>query len=263
MTRPAQWTEEHAHHFLDPSVVEVYGLRLPYPPGVFDRVADLLPPDGPRTVLDVGTGDGTIGRALARRVDRVDAVDFSPAMLAMARQAPGGDHPNIRWIEGRAEEVALGPPYGLVTCGDSLAWMDWEVVLPRFHQVLCPGGMLAMLGRWEDAPPWQAELQALIEQYSVFRRFESGDLIAILTERGLFREKGRAAIGPEPAEQSLDDYLMSWFSRAGLARHKMSPGAAEAFANGLREIVEPHVRAGMLMLETTGRVVWGRPLTPS
>lgn len=260
--RPPQWTEEHARHFQEPSVVQVYPLRLPYPPGVFDLLIDLLPTPGPRTVLDVGSGDGTIARALVDRVERVDAVDFSAPMLATAKAAPNGDHPGIRWIEGRMEEVELSPPYGLVVCGDSLAWMDWDVVLPRFAEALAPGGLLAMVGRWEDTPPWQAELQPLIQRFSVFKDYAEGDLVALLKDRGLFREVGRAAIGPVPGRQRVADYVMSWYSRAGLARHKMAPKDVEAFGAGVRAAVEPHADDGWLELETTGRVVYGTPLVP-
>jgi 2-polyprenyl-3-methyl-5-hydroxy-6-metoxy-1,4-benzoquinol methylase len=71
--------------------------------------------DGPRTVLDIGTGTGAVARPLAPLVERVHAVDWSAAMIEEGRQLPGGDHPNLIWSVGPAETVALAPPYGLVT----------------------------------------------------------------------------------------------------------------------------------------------------
>jgi SAM-dependent methyltransferase len=258
--RPPQWTEEHARHFQEEAVVELYHLRMPYPPGVFDLLVDLLPTGVSHAVLDVGTGDGTIARALIDRVDRVDAVDFSPAMLAVARRAPNGEHPRLRWIEGRAEDVELRPPYGLVVCGDSLAWMDWEIVLPRFARALAPGGKLALVARWEEQPPWREPLQALIERYSVFGEYREADLVALLAGRGLFREEGRRAFGPEAGRQRVDDYVLSWHSRAGLARHRMSADDFDAFGAKLRAVVQPRALDGWLELGTTGRVVWGEAL---
>lgn len=41
--------------------------------------------------------------------------------------------------------MPLGPPYGLVTAGSSLHWMDWEVVLPRIGRLLSPEGCLAIV----------------------------------------------------------------------------------------------------------------------
>lgn len=78
----------------------------------------------PRTVLDLGCGTGFIARPLAPRVDRVDAIDVSEAMIEEGKRLPGGDHPHLQWIVGRAEDVALHPPYALITAGDSLHWME-------------------------------------------------------------------------------------------------------------------------------------------
>ncbi|HUC24416.1 MAG TPA: class I SAM-dependent methyltransferase [Streptosporangiaceae bacterium] len=47
-------------------------------------------------MLDIGAGDGALARPLAERVDRVDAVDVSAAMLAAGARQPGGDRPNLR-----------------------------------------------------------------------------------------------------------------------------------------------------------------------
>src|SRR5712691_8819755 len=65
-----------------------------------------------------------------------------------------GDAANLRWILGAIEKVPLGDAaYGLVTAGESLHWMDWVVVLPRFAEVLTANGVLAIAGRSWDGPP--------------------------------------------------------------------------------------------------------------
>src|SRR5947207_11668711 len=131
LPRPAHLTPDNAARFKDQSVVDFYPLRLPYPPQVFDILVDLIT-DEPRAVLDVGSGTGDIARGLVRRVERVDAVDFSEAMIAKGKMVPEGDHPHLRWIYGAVDTVALDPPYALVTAGESVHWMNWEVVFPRF-----------------------------------------------------------------------------------------------------------------------------------
>src|SRR5579863_987216 len=112
--KPSHLTEEHAARFQNQHVVEVYPLRSPYPPELFDILLTLVV-DDPRAVLDVGTGPGSLARPLAECVARVDAVDPSAAMLALGQTLPGGDRPNLRWIHGTAEAAPLEPPYALVT----------------------------------------------------------------------------------------------------------------------------------------------------
>jgi predicted TPR repeat methyltransferase len=65
----------------------VYPYRPPYPDEAIELLVELIR-DGPRTVLDAGCGTGDLSRRLAPRVDRVDAVDASAAMLAKGRQLP-------------------------------------------------------------------------------------------------------------------------------------------------------------------------------
>ncbi|MGH2354849.1 MAG: class I SAM-dependent methyltransferase, partial [Chloroflexota bacterium] len=149
-----------------------YRHRLPYPPTVFDVLVGLIT-EQPRAVLDIGCGTGNIARPLAPRVERVDAVDLSAAMIAEGKRLPGGDHPRLTWIVGRAEDAPLHPPYALVTAGGSLHWMDWDVVLPRLHDLLTSGGMLALLGvsRESQGSSWERELDDLIWRYRTSERW--------------------------------------------------------------------------------------------
>jgi trans-aconitate methyltransferase len=113
-----------------PGVAGAYRYRPPYPAEVFE-VLERIITDRPRRVLDIGAGEGALGRPLARRVDQVDAVEISAAMVATGRRRPGGDHPALRWITGAAEDAPLGGPYALVTAGASLHWMPWRPTLTR------------------------------------------------------------------------------------------------------------------------------------
>ncbi|MET8245641.1 class I SAM-dependent methyltransferase [Streptomyces sp. NPDC005202] len=53
-------------------------------------------PDGCRTALDVGCGDGLPARKLAARADAVTAVDRSPEMIRLARRCV---HGNVTFLE--------------------------------------------------------------------------------------------------------------------------------------------------------------------
>jgi ubiquinone/menaquinone biosynthesis C-methylase UbiE len=60
--------------------------------------------NAPRLVLELGCGIGEIARRLAARMDRVDAVEPSLAMLELARTLPGGERRNIQWYCRTAAE---------------------------------------------------------------------------------------------------------------------------------------------------------------
>lgn len=261
MRRPAHLTRDNAARFQDESVVEVYDRRLPYPDEVFDVLMDLVT-DAPRAALDLGTGTGDLARPLARRLDRVDAVDLSAAMVARGQTLLGGDRQNLRWLVGRAEDVELQPPYALITAGESLHWMDWEVLLPRLARLRTAHGFLAMVYRRECPVAWQRQLDALIAELSTVKNFEAYDLVEQLEGRHLFREVGRHEAAPAASVQSIDDYVDSFHSRASLSRQAMPAADAQAFDDRLRRMVEPWSDDGRLSLQTEAIVIWGVPLAP-
>ena len=62
--------------------------RAAVPDEVFG-VLDGLITGQPRTVIDLGAGEGALARPLAGRADHVDALDISAAMVAEGRGRPG------------------------------------------------------------------------------------------------------------------------------------------------------------------------------
>src|SRR5215469_1937405 len=164
--RPASLGEKFAARFQDQSVVDRYHLRLTYPPELFHLLSTLIV-DEPRVVLDVGCGTGNIARPLAEYVDRIDAVDRSLPMLERARTLPGGDSSKIRWLHGRAEDVVgTEPPYALITAGESLHWMDWGVVLPRWSLEISPHGMLAIAHVVDQPTPWSEGANQIMQRFT-------------------------------------------------------------------------------------------------
>jgi SAM-dependent methyltransferase len=259
-SRPAHLTRDNAARFQDQSVVDAYPLRLPYASEVFDVLVDLVS-DECRVVLDVGTGTGELARPLAARLDRVDAVDASAAMIAMGMKLPGGDHPRLHWIEGRIEDAPLWSPYGLITTGDSLHWMDWDVVLPRFREIVTPDGLLAIVHRTELPPPWHEGLSELIAEYSTMQNFQRFDLVEELERRRLFTRTGAHETAPVTSRQSIEDYIESFHSRSSLSRENMPPAASAAFDDRLRKLVQSSSNEGTIELQTLSGIVWGLPHT--
>lgn len=206
-SRPEGLGEWYAARFQDQSVVDRYHLRPTYPAETF-KILNSLIVDEPRRVLDVGCGPGNLTRPLAAYVERIDAVDISRPMLARAKMLPGGDSPKIRWLLGRAEDVELQPPYALITAGESIHWMDWDVILPRFAGLLTPHGVLAIAStEYQPLPPWYGAYTALLKRFSNNPKYVPVDLIVEFGKRRLFQIQGKATTAPESLRQSIEDWI--------------------------------------------------------
>ncbi len=258
IARPAHLSAENAATFQLQGVVDAYHLRTPYPPGLGTMLAGLMAPAA-GAVLELGCGTGEIARMIARHASRVDAIDISAPMLERARAMSGDGYANIRWIEGRAEDVALTPPYALAVAGDALHWMDWDIVLPRVGDSLAPGGVLAIVSAITVDPPWKPALEEIIPRYSAMQNFVRYDLTHELVNRGLFEVVGETSVGPEPFERTVDEYIAALHATAGLARERMGDRSALAFDSEARSVVAPFADGGGLRLTASARVVWGRP----
>jgi trans-aconitate methyltransferase len=177
--KPSHLGLKYAEQFKDTSIVEVYHHREPYVPETIRHLAELIR-DTPRIKNDAGCGLGDLARLLVtgiEAVERVDAVDFSEPMVEKGKRMPGGDDPRLRWICGAIEEVALQPPYALIVAGDSVHWMEWEMVFPRFQQILTVQGSLAIVGRGTTANPWDEDVRALCARYSTNQEYAPYNLI--------------------------------------------------------------------------------------
>ena len=123
--------------------------RPGYPVAVYDFISEMAGlDDQTSSMLDLGCGPGVIALALADRVHTVVGVDPDPGMLEQAELArrERGVH-NVRWICRTAEEFDDEPgTYDLITIGSAFHWMDRAVLAERIHQLLRPGGLLALLG---------------------------------------------------------------------------------------------------------------------
>ncbi|WP_216892671.1 class I SAM-dependent methyltransferase [Nocardia alni] len=121
-------------------------------------------PRGCRRVLDVGCGAGVLAARLGRRVERVDAIDLSPAMIELAmRRVPG----NVTCILGDVLEYPLPETgYDGIVSNTALHHVSLEAVLPVLAGALRPGGVLAVvalprIGRGD----WLVEPLALLGQW--------------------------------------------------------------------------------------------------
>lgn len=256
--KPKHLAPKYGAQFQDPSIVAAYKHRPPYPEATFDILDDLIV-DEPRRVLDVGCGPGRVARYLVNRVDAIDAVDLSEGMIEVGKTLPDGRHPSLNWIIGAAETVPLNPPYALITAGQSLHWMDWYSVMPRFAKMLTPNGVLAIVGHTFAPQPWIEGTIQVIQRLSTNRDFQPYDLVEELKKRRLWTTLGRKETVPTTFTQSIDDSIESWHSRNGLSRDRMSTEAVATFDREVRALMEPYCPDGVVQQQFWGHVTWGKP----
>ena len=120
-------------------------------------------------MLDLGCGPGTIAIPLSRLGAEVTAVDPDENMLAEGRRlATVRSAGKIDWIHGRAEEVISRlSQFRLVTFGQSLHWMDRDLVLQSLAAVVETGGGLAIIdedgGRSQES--WETIVAPVVVKY--------------------------------------------------------------------------------------------------
>ena len=112
--------------------------------------------------LDVCCGTGDIAWRLARAGAEVIGLDFSEAMLAVARaknrNPQAATHPP-RFIHGDAQELPFaGASFDIVTVGYGLRNLaSWETGLREMSRVTKPGGRVLVLDFGKPANPvWRA-----------------------------------------------------------------------------------------------------------
>jgi SAM-dependent methyltransferase len=247
-----------AQTFTYPGVAAAYRYRPPYPAEVFDRLVGLISGQ-PRTVLDLGAGEGALARPLASRVDRVDAVDPSTAMIEAGRLRPGGTAPNLRWILGSAEDAELHGPYCLVTAGASLHWMRPGQTVSRLAGVMTANAFLAVVDHGHYDQPWQAPLDEVIRRHSrnpLFdKTYSAPDELA---SAGLFEIAGQAKTAPVSFRQPVEHYVEYLHSTSSLARELMSEQEADDFGRAVEQVVRPYASDGQLTPTVVAKLTWGR-----
>lgn len=260
--KPSHLAQHYGDQFADPGIVAAYHFRPPYPPDVFDTLKSLVDKDVP-TVLDVGCGTGELAREMVKRGFRVDAVDPSPGMIEKGRELAGGDISGLTWILGKAEEVQLSGPYGLITTGASLHWMEWDVVLPRFGDLLSARGLLAVVDQYQLPVPWESDKSDLCRYFSTNREWRPYDVVDELVERDLYEVLGQHKTTAIPFTQSLADYVESFHSRNGFSRDRMAGADAESFDRELASLVRSQTGVEEVHLDVAGTIVWGLPKQPA
>jgi SAM-dependent methyltransferase len=147
-----------------------YGtFRAGFPDSIFDRLAVFGIGVMSQTVVDLGTGTGTLARGFALRGCRVIGVDPDERMLAKARQLDQRMSLNITYVNGRAESTELEDGTAdVVTAGQCWHWFDRRRAIAEVLRILKPGGKVA-IAHFDWLPLAGSMVEAteeLIQQYN-------------------------------------------------------------------------------------------------
>ena len=149
-----------------PGFAARYDAHRPRPPEILlELVPRLVEVDRPKLVVDLGSGSGLSTWFWARHAESVVGVEPDDEMRRFAESATAVG--NVSYVGASAYATALADSSAdIVTCSQSLQWMDPELVFPEIGRILRPGGVFAayqytslVTGSWEADAAW-SELRA-------------------------------------------------------------------------------------------------------
>jgi SAM-dependent methyltransferase len=155
-------------------VPELYDrVRPTYPDELFADLVGITAIDARSSVLEVGCGTGQATRSLAALGCSVTAVEPGTGMAALARQRLA-TVPNVQ-IETSSFEKwnDQGRRFDALVAASSWHWVDPSIGWRRAHDVLRPGGWMALLGHVVVRRPGEPEVYA--ETADLHERFAPGN----------------------------------------------------------------------------------------
>ncbi len=183
-------------------------------------------------VIDIGTGAGAAARLAAEEARRVWGVDFSMAMLACARRAPGAAYlcadahalpfpdaaftlaVSVFCFNETRPAAAFAEARRVLRPGGRIALLEWGPVDPLMAQI---DDVLAMYAVAEASGPFHAAMRALAARVRSWDRVVSsgGDIVRLLRDAGFQEARCRPITGAVPFD-SVDAFLgyaLAWSPR--------------------------------------------------
>jgi SAM-dependent methyltransferase len=148
-------------------------VRPTYPDGLFADLVAITGMSERSRVLEVGCGTGQATRSLATLGCTVTAVEAGAGMAALARQRLRS-FPNTEVETSRFEEWDdRGRRFDVLVAAASWHWVDPSIGWRRAHDVLHPGGWMAVIGNVVVRRPGEPEVYA--ETAELHERFCPGN----------------------------------------------------------------------------------------
>lgn len=256
--------------------------RVPYAPGLAERLADVLSLDGRGRLLDVGCGPGVLTLLLAPLFEEAVGVDPDPGMLAEAEsRASAAGIGNARWAPVRGEDLPAGlGGFRVVTFGQSFHWMERDRVAAIVLGMLESGGAFVQVSDVKEVraapgghvsapyPPYEA-IGELVRRYlgpvrragrGVLPHGTPGDEAVVLSRAG-FDGPERLRVPAGKAIVRTADDLVAWaFSRSDSAPHLFEDRVGE-FETELRQLLGRASPSGLFAEQPpdTEVFVWRKP----
>jgi SAM-dependent methyltransferase len=154
-------------------VPELYDrVRPGYPGEMFADLAAITGMDETSSVLEVGCGTGQATRSLATLAGSVTALEPGMGMAAVARRGLAALG-NVEIETARFEQwVERGRRFDVLVAASAWHWVEPSTGWRRAHDVLRPGGWMALLGNVVVRRPGEPEVYA--QTADLHERFAPG-----------------------------------------------------------------------------------------
>lgn len=135
-------------------------IRPSYPAALVADLVDIAGIGEGTSILEVGCGTGQATRSLAPLCGRIVAVEPGPGLATLARRRLSG-FPDVE-VEVSSFESwdPRGRRFDALVAASSWHWVDPAIGWRRAHEVLRPGGWMAVLGHVVVRRPGEPEMYA-------------------------------------------------------------------------------------------------------
>ncbi|MEZ5226335.1 MAG: methyltransferase domain-containing protein [Acidimicrobiales bacterium] len=135
-------------------------VRPGYPSELIDDLVAIAGLSAQSRIVEVGCGTGQATRPLAERGHHITAVEPGAGLAALARENLA-TFPNVEIENSSFEDWdAQGRRFDLLVAASSWHWIDPSVGWRRAHEIVEPGGWMAILGNAVARPSDEPELYA-------------------------------------------------------------------------------------------------------
>lgn len=117
-----------------------------YPKAFYAKMAELSLGIKGQDVLDLGTGTGVIPRNMYHYGAKWTGMDISENQIAYARELSRETGMKIDYLVSSAEKLEFPEnSFDVITACQCFMYFDREVLVPKIHRMLKPGGHFAVL----------------------------------------------------------------------------------------------------------------------
>jgi len=180
---------------------DLYNRYRPAPPEILGRLLmDLAKTSRPRLVVDLGSGTGLSTRYWADLAEQVIGIEPSEDMRQQAQRQTKAE--NVAYREAFSHRSSLPEKCAqIVTCSQSLHWMEPQATFEEAARILVSGGVFAAYdydwppttGRWEADAAYEACIRQVrsfgkgFRSQSPVKRWDKQGHLGRMQQSGCFR----------------------------------------------------------------------------